>query len=341
MFESYTKKYIDYNQAPCLVDQIENFTKTRPFDGKRILDATPVYFNTLLKYEAIIAGGGHLEVFCNNRNFDYRVIGIIQQLGIPVHTTTENIGGFDLVFDCGAELKKVNSHCGRVELTASGVAQYRSCSEFVVSVDNSRLKEYETRYGTADGLIRALKKLNLVQDSFGTAHNVLIFGYGKVGKGICRELAAYNYNVYVVEKPGKVIDSYPCFYTNQKEIIFSVISNSELVISAVGTYNAVGEMLDLWRTRFPEHVRFINMGYEQDFVNWENAENGGYPLNFILEEPTLTCYIDPVMALSNASGARLLKEGFCAFRNSGFSENIVLPSAKDESYIEGIMNCKA
>ena len=342
MFEKYTSKYFRHNEAPCLTNQIAAFKSSRPFEGKRILDATPIFFNTLLKYEAIIAGGGHLEVFCNNKAFDYRVIGILQQHGIPVHTNTENIGEFDLVFDCGAELKKVQSRfLDVVELTASGVTKYRSSFQNVVSVDNSRLKEHETRYGTANGLIRALEKLNLFFNDGKETRNAIVFGYGKVGQGICHELERNNHQVFVVEKPGKSVKEFPCYYTDQKEIIFNAIMDSNLVISAVGTYNAVGEMFYSCRELFPDNVRFINMGYEQEFVGWENAENNGYPLNFILEEPTLTRFIDPVMALSNASGVRLLKEGFCAFRNSGFAENIVLPSAEDETFIEGLMNWKA
>ena len=337
MFEKYVEKYIRENQAPCLRNQIIDFQKKRPFEGKRILDATPIYFNTMLKYEAIIAGGGHLEVFCNNKNFDYRVIGILQQLEIPVHINTDNLGSFDLIFDCGAELKKVNSVRGRVELTASGIAQYKNCNKFVVSVDNSRLKEYETRYGTADGLIRALKKLNLLQKDSGEKRNAIVFGFGKVGKGICRELEKQNYKIFVVEKPGNVVCDYPCFYTNQKEIIFNAIQHSELVISAVGSYNAVGSMFDSCKAIFPESARFINMGYEQDFVGWENAENSGYPLNFILEEPTQTQYIDPVMALSNACGVRFLEGGPYCFKPSGFTDKIVLPLAEDEDRIEGDM----
>lgn len=49
MFEKYVEKYIRENQAPCLRNQIIDFQKKRPFEGKRILDATPIYFNTMLK----------------------------------------------------------------------------------------------------------------------------------------------------------------------------------------------------------------------------------------------------------------------------------------------------
>lgn len=337
MFEGYIAPYLSENQAPCLKEQIKEFSKTRPFEKMDVLDATPIYFNTFLKYEALLAGGANLEVFCNGKNFDFRAVAVLQQHGIRVHVNTDYTDKYDVIFDCGAMLESVTAVFGRVELTASGIEHYKKSTKFVVNVDGSRLKEYETLHGTSDGLIRALKKLDLIPKNQKKRHNAIVFGYGKVGKGICRALLENGFMVYVVELPGKIVKDFPYIYAHQIDVIRQAVSNSELVISAAGVQNAAGSVLGAYREDFPKSVKFINMGFEQDFVGWGNAENDGYPLNFILEEPTRVCFIDPVMALSNACGARLIKEGDRVFKKFDEFKNILLPSESDEKQIERLV----
>ncbi len=331
-FESYIQDCV--NEAPCMLSQIREFARTRPFEGMRVLDATPIYFNSLLKYQAVIAGGGELEVFCNGKFFDYKVVGILQQHGVRVHSGVDGLKDFDVIMDCGAELESVPAAKGRVEMTASGIRRYRERSDYTVDVDSSRLKRYMSYFGTADGLIRALERLGMLKPGSGGRHNAVVFGFGKVGRGVADALSGKNFRVYVVEKPGKIVTEYPCFYSDQRDILFRLVSDSELVVSAAGVYNGAADALGNPDRGFPDGVRFVNMGYERDFAGWRNVLNDGFPLNFILEESTRTCYIDPVLALSNVCGARLATDGTRRFRPSGISENIVLPAESDEAEIE-------
>ena len=55
----------------------------------------------------------------------------------------------------------------------------------------------------------------------------------------------------------------------------------------------------------------MNIGVEDEYgkgIPDERVLNRKMPLNFILEEPTLLCYIDPTMALSNYGTIELLNK---------------------------------
>ena len=49
------------SEYPALKEQMQHWSKKSPLDGMQLLDATPVYRNTLLKYLALIAAGAQLS----------------------------------------------------------------------------------------------------------------------------------------------------------------------------------------------------------------------------------------------------------------------------------------
>ena len=70
-----------YQEAeyPALKEQMIRWAKNCPLTGMQLLDATPVYRNTLLKYLALIAAGAQLtvgisRVMAYDRNVAFRFV---------------------------------------------------------------------------------------------------------------------------------------------------------------------------------------------------------------------------------------------------------------------------
>ena len=182
------------NEYPALAALESEWACTRPFDGLRVLVATPIYRNTMTQYRALLAGGATLLVGFSGMN-DPEVVDFLKDWGIPVVTPAEMLeaesrGEFvDLVLDCAGPFAELHPKIGFVELTRSGVQYYKNAQKPVYVADSGIVKRIETSLGTGDGYFRALEKLG-----FGAAENasgagfegkkLVVFGSGKVGSGI-------------------------------------------------------------------------------------------------------------------------------------------------------------
>ena len=134
--------------------------------------------------------------------------------------------------------------------------------------------------------------------------HVIIFGYGKVGRGVayyCHEkgaiITAVDQLNIIVPEYVKLIDK------NDREAIQTAVKKAWCIVTATGVYcalhgNGAAEILrsgkqlvaaigieDEWGDDLPKKRRLCD----------------GKPINFILDEPTRLCYIDATMALSNAA----------------------------------------
>ena len=115
------------NEYPVLLNQYEVWANTRPLAGLRVLDATPVFENTLAKHAALLAAGAELTVGIDDvmpRNHD--VVRYLRSVGIHVVEPgdVKQSNAFDLVLDCAAAFAELNPRIGFVELTRSGVSKY-------------------------------------------------------------------------------------------------------------------------------------------------------------------------------------------------------------------------
>lgn len=182
------------NEYPALAALESEWAYSRPFDGLRVLVATPIYRNTMTQYRALLAGGASILVGFSGMN-DPEVVDFLKDWGIPVVTPAEMLeaesrGEFvDLVLDCAGPFAELHPKIGFVELTRSGVQYYKNAKKPVYVADSGIVKRIETSLGTGDGYFRALEKLG-----FGVAENasgagfegkkLVVFGSGKVGSGI-------------------------------------------------------------------------------------------------------------------------------------------------------------
>ena len=324
----------DVREHPSLLAQAERFRAARPFSGKSLLDCTPVFANTLLKYVPLLAGGADLAVSVSERiPHDPEVVRVLGEIGIPVlRDSADPTRQFDVILDCDGSRADLKPRAGVCELTRSGIYHYASSRVPVVLVDDSRIKEIETTLGTGDGFMRAMAK-------FGHAdwpgRKVVIFGFGKVGRGVAYRCVKEGAAVTVVDRtdaeiPFGRLPSATVVDCRDLEAVRAAVAACDCLVTATGVKGAMrgyglGPVL---RERAEIVVAAIGIEDEwQDELDRGRIVNGGEAVNFALDEPTLLRYIDPTMALSNESAADLLagrfaKPGIC--RPSPESERLCL-----------------
>ncbi len=197
------------NEYPALVALQSEWSETRPFEGLRVLVATPIYRNTMTQYRALVAGGAELLVGLSGMN-DPDVVDFMGEWGVPVVTPAEMLeaesrGEFvDLVLDCAGPFAGLHPKIGFVELTRSGVQYYKDSKKPVFVADSGIVKRIETSLGTGDGYFRALEKLGYgvfgekTQGAGFEGLRLLVFGSGKVGSGIALQGVRRGCSVTVV-----------------------------------------------------------------------------------------------------------------------------------------------
>lgn len=77
------------NEYPALAALEAEWTHTRPFDGLRVLVATPIYRNTMTEYRALVAGGANLLVGYSEFN-DPDVVDFMREWGVSVRDSGRN-----------------------------------------------------------------------------------------------------------------------------------------------------------------------------------------------------------------------------------------------------------
>lgn len=335
----------DPREYPTLALLADQWIRTRPFAGLKVLVATPIFRNTLLQYRAIMAGGAELVVghavadqsvnAGATMPFDSRIIDVLREKGIQVITDEDVKKGvvaddFDLILDCAGQFSFCHPKKGFVELTRSGVQFYEK-SEFPVYVaDSGIVKRIETTLGTGDGYFRALEQLG--HRNF-DGKKLVVFGSGKVGCGIALQGVRRGLQVTTVTDIrnrntstdfSRVLENNDVAILDylDEESVMEAVLNSDFLVTATG----VKSVLPLSVVNILVHNRSIvvaNMGVEDEFgslVPRFRVLNKKAPLNFILEEPTHLKYIDASLALHAALAERLLQnleqgDAFCGPRD--------------------------
>ena len=307
---AYLRQTYALNEFPALYEQYLAWRETRPFAGCRILEATPLFRNTLAKFLPLLAGGASVSVSGSSALlFDQNILKLLPQFGIERENFSAPRQAYDLIMDCAGIHANTPSRCGYVELTRSGLEHYREKKAPVFLADEGQCKVIETSLGTGDGFFRAMQKLGYRQWEKKT---VAIFGAGKVGCGIAFYCHKAGADVYLIDDSKKttapagikLLDWHD--YQNQEEILF----RADCIITATGVAGALrGHPLIPRVLRKP--VLLANMGVEDEFgdavPDKTRVLKQNQPLNFILEEPTRLPFIDPTMALSNIALLELLQ----------------------------------
>lgn len=300
-------------EYPALKEQTECWVKERPLEGVKLLDATPVYRNTMLKYLSLIAAGANLTVGVSRMiQHDAGIVRLLRECGIPV-CEAEECGddmAFDIILDCAGSFSGMVPQIGYVELTRSGVDSYINGNRPVFFADGGKIKRIETCLGTGDSYFRAMQQLGYNDWS---GKRLVLFGCGKVGSGILFQAHNRGVKTTVVSDKAclqpKIMD-YAADIIDYRDIsqIQGALQGAYAVVTATGVRNALSGLPA--ESLVGCGALLANMGVEDEFgpnISPEYVLNNKQTLNFILEEPTLLRYIDATMALHNA-GAVYLKE---------------------------------
>ena len=300
-----TKEY------PVLRYQIENWNKTQPLKGLSVLDATPIFRNTLIKYKALLLAGADLYVGVTNKlPADEKIIEKLKMWGIPLIFQSERERQFDIILDCAASFSDLDARLGYVELTRSGVETYLKKENPVYVADNGRIKKIETCLGTGESYFRAMKQLGYNEWK---GKNLVVFGSGKVGFGIIVYAYKLGANITIVTELSSVTTQVKKYASeiiglNEQSRIVRAIQNAYAVVTATGIAGAM-EKICPPEVFVNSSAILTNMGVEDEygaFIPEKRVLTNKSAVNFILEEPTQLKYIDATMALHNEGAVYLV-----------------------------------
>ena len=328
LFSDAINEAYDPREYPALALLSDLWVARRPFEGLKVLVATPIYRNTLVQYRALLAGGAVLSVGYSTGRYgaamphDRNIVRLLKNSGISVITDEDarsgKVGEFDLILDCAGQFSYCRPKKGFVELTRSGVPLYEK-SEFPVYVaDSGIVKRIETVLGTGDGYFRGLEKIGYTEFE---GKNLVVFGSGKVGCGIALQGVRRGMNICVVtdiRKKNTGTDFCNVLTNNGVRIedymddqaVSMAVAAADFMVTATGVKNAL-----TWPaiSALQANGKLVaaNMGVEDEYgeiVSAARVLNGKAPLNFLLDEPTHLKYIDASLALHAALGERLLHD---------------------------------
>ncbi|MBE6380847.1 MAG: hypothetical protein E7047_07950 [Lentisphaerae bacterium] len=308
LIDDFLQNRYSLKEYPALEHQFKVWSAQRPLEGKKILDGTPVFANTLIKYKNLLAAGADLTVgYCDSIPFDPAIIEFLQQIGIKTVYQSTQVDFYDVIADCNAAYRNLRPRCGFVELTRSGAYHFAGSKSPVINVDDSRIKAIETCLGTGESFLRAMKYL----DYDVTGKKIVVMGCGKVGRGVVFYAGRAGAEVVAVDDPqlvkkcvnGTLISRF------EREQVKAALHSAWCVVSCTGQADALADAEYIELVLNGTQI-MVNMGVEDEWgkaVPPERVLNNKEPLNFILEEPTLLRYIDPTMALHNHAVLELVQ----------------------------------
>jgi adenosylhomocysteinase len=286
--------------------QLEEYSRAG-LNGYSLVNNTPLTLSAIVKMLPFIENGFNMRA--STPSFlgrDPEAIKLVRDLGYDFDEDKKRCEGADLLLDCCAELKGVKSSKAVSELTRTGVHIYREekVSVPVLSVDDSRLKALETFYGTSDGFIRAYKEFVSPEIK---GKRCLLFGFGKVGKGIVRGLLDEGAVCTVVDTCAAALAS--PYGAAAKRLLASEIADikpllrdNDVLVTATGVDNFLSETP--WAGEIlASKIKLMNMGAADEFgPKFSEADviNGKKPINFRLKRPTLLKFLDPVFYAHNS-----------------------------------------
>lgn len=323
VFDLARLKYLN-NEMPFLTEARSIVKKEKKYQGIKILHNLPLTIGTIFKIELLILGGAEVTTTCISILPPQKeAIDILESANLKVQIKHQFDEKYDFHLDCCAELLSIDGPTtGAVELTQTGSELYKNANTIypIVSVDDSKLKYLETFFGTGDGFLRAL--LNSFGKEIYNKHFV-IFGYGKVGRGIAFALKDITDQIIVVDVQPPLKNGSNIKFISSKDTsqIKEAIKASYCCVTATGKANIISDYYNLTKENFGSSI-LINMGaddeYGKNFSTHDICFNKK-PFNFSLSEPTKLKYLDPIFLAHNLGIDLILSKkmavGYNAFPN--------------------------
>lgn len=297
--------------APFMHQQLQDWSLQRPLKGIRVLHHVPVVPNTVLKIACLIAAGA--EVTVTNPSFmtaNPRAVASLLAAGVRYVANIKDLieEKFDIYFDCAAELYQALGapRLGAIELTGSGDQFYRgqTLSFPVVSVDTTMTKQLETVLGCAESSHSALSQLvpgiNPAEKSW------IIFGFGKIGRGLAYFCIQHGTRVVVVDRcetQRLAAESLgiEAITPHDMAAVKHAVANADIVMTATGGK----AIMDVYPREWFNGKILANLGVDDEYgpqFSPDEVLNHKEPINFTLNDPTPMRYIDPEFYIHNIAG---------------------------------------
>ena len=292
-------------EYPVCIVQSREWGTSRPLEGLTVLDATPCFRNSLVKYRALIAAGANFVLgLADGYPHDKNIAQLLADNGIKiVHSTEQQSLNVDVILDCAASFSHWKARLGVVELTRSGVPKYAGTKQPVFVADGGAIKKIETCLGTGDGYYRAMRHLGY---SDWQGKKLVIFGSGKVGSGLLVYAVRHGAQATVVTQPQSVTPKVRQLAAEiidcaNVDAVVTAVSQAYAVVTATGVAGALAHPA-LSQALINSSAILANMGVEDEYgpdMPAARVLNNKMVLNFMLDEPTHLKYIDATMALHN------------------------------------------
>lgn len=286
--------------------------RTRPYRGLKILHNVPLTVETLFKIEVLVVGGAEVTIASPGFMRPHAdAVDMARRAGLRLALDGELGEGYDLCLDGSGELaSRVTPRIGTVELTRTGANKYAATAPTypILSIDDSRVKDLETLLGTGDGFIRAFVELSGADIR---GRRFLLFGYGKVGRGIVQALRPYTSDVIVVDVDRELVEGarlagVESIHANDKHAVEAAARSAFAVVTATGRPSVVSGVYDpaAFKGRYLANLGGddeLGPGFADDEVLHRKQ-----PINFGIARPTAMRYLDPVFHAHNL-GVDLLR----------------------------------
>lgn len=273
----------------------ERFEEERPFDGVTVGFALHVEATTAMLIRTIQAGGGTVEVTGSNPlSTDDKVAAALAEKGANIYTwrgeTEEeyyrNLDRVldrepDLIIDDGADLvsrahekggKVIENLRGAAEETTTGVKRLEAMERKgdleipVVAVNDTPAKTlFDNRFGTGESTVNAIMSIT---NSLMAGRNVVVVGYGYVGRGIALRARGLGSKVTVVETdPIKALEATMRGF--QVSSMDEAAERGEIFITATGNLKVIRkEHLD----KMKDGAMLCNSGHFNVEIDLEGLE---------------------------------------------------------------------
>ena len=218
-------------EMPGLMALRKEYTQPAPLKGVRITGCLHMTIQTAVLIETLIALGAKVRwSSCNIYSTQDHAAVAMAQVGVPVfawkgETDQEydwciqqtvygwGTGGFDLMIDDGGDLTRfmhqsqqaslMKNIVGLSEETTTGVQHLEKLSKEgrlkipAINVNDSVTKsKFDNLYGCRESLADGLKRAT---DVMIAGKNVLVAGYGDVGKGCAQSMRSFGARVFITE----------------------------------------------------------------------------------------------------------------------------------------------
>lgn len=321
---------------------IEEYRRTKPFEGVSIAIAHVLVPNTLPMIVSMIYGGADIVVTnCCPPTLDNSVIEFLNKIGCKIDLDLKSAEKYDYALDCGGYFAENPPKIGSVEVTRSGIHKYNQIIQSnpnfdvqVISADDSKCKLIETFIGNP---IAVLKGIEIFVDpnvqEYLKSRPLAIMGFGKIGSGLARLFRNYtdvlilDINPKIIEKAGSL--GFKTFLITDDIIKNTLaVKNYSILMSATGFPNVITSNFNKTEMRFD---LCLNIGavdeFGEDYNEDEVFMSKDKPFNFNLNPPTENLYIDPILA-AHVDGLRYLVQNKL---NSGMQN---LPEIVDNRILE-------